>query len=102
MSSNALEHHQDMTPTLAGTTRHPENVRTSLPFRLTTAVVTGLLALLGASALDSIEAGSMAAWGMALLAGGCVFVFSDLLLPLLVVAIPPGLFILTLVGLTGL
>jgi hypothetical protein len=34
-----------------------------------------------------------------LLAGGCAFVLADHLLAFLVVALPPGLFVLALVGL---
>jgi hypothetical protein len=37
--------------------------------------------------------------GCGLFAGTCVFVLADLLVAFLVVAIPPGLFILSLVGL---
>lgn len=70
-----------------------------MAFRVLMAVATCLLALLGAATMQNAPVSGPLAWGEVLLAGGCVFVLADYLLALLVVAIPPGLFVLALVGL---
>jgi uncharacterized membrane protein YdjX (TVP38/TMEM64 family) len=83
----------------ATSTRQPDATRTSMSFRVLAAVATCLLVVVGLASMQPGAASSPLTWGAALLAGGVVFVLADVLLAFLVVAIPPGLFILSLAGL---
>lgn len=67
--------------------------RPSLAFRLSTAVLTGLLVLLLYGYLDGL------ACAMALATAIAVFALSSILLSFLILAIPPGLLVLALAGL---
>jgi hypothetical protein len=69
-----------------------------MAFRVLAAVATCFLVVLGFK-MQSNPIGGPLAWYAVLLVSGCVFVLADWLLALLVVGIPPGLFILALVGL---
>lgn len=77
----------------------PGPTRTSLAFRLTWSVAIGLLILLCSAIQDGNGTGAASTWTMASLASACTFMFADFLLPMLVVAIPPGLLILAVIGL---
>lgn len=97
-----MEHQNNITSASAGTTGQPKPARTSLAFRLTCAVAVGLLVLfvsLEANIQAGVGTGTTFAWTMTSLASAAVFVFADFLLPLLVVAIPPGLLVLAVIGL---
>jgi hypothetical protein len=69
-----------------------------MPFRVLLVVATCLLVALGSTSMQNDLVSGPFAWSAALLAGACVFVLADYLLALLVVAIPPGLFVLALIG----
>jgi hypothetical protein len=94
-----LEHAKTMKTPPLSSARQPDDTRTSMAFRLLAAAVTCLLVVLCFASMQHGAASSTMTWGAALLLGGCVFVLADMLLAFLVVAIPPGLFILSLVGL---
>ncbi|MGJ7916160.1 hypothetical protein ACI48D_11855 [Massilia sp. LXY-6] len=79
--------------------QQPDYTRTRIAFRVLVAVATCLLVVLGSVSIQNGTAPSPLTSGGALLAGGCVFVLADILRAFLVVAIPPGLFILSLAGL---
>lgn len=72
-----------------------------MAFRITSAVLIGLLVFMGADMHGGNGFGTAPAWVAALLAGGAVFAFTDLLLPMLTVAIPPGLLVLSIIGLAA-
>jgi hypothetical protein len=65
----------------------------SLAFRLSSAVLVGLLAMVLYGHL------SITAFAGAITAAFCVFILSDILLSFLILAIPPGLLVLALAGL---
>jgi hypothetical protein len=77
----------------------PDDTRTSIAFRVLTAVATCPLVVLGFASVQSGAAANPLIWGAALLASGCVFALTDILLAFLVVGIPPGLFVLALLAL---
>jgi hypothetical protein len=77
----------------------PDDTRTSIAFRVLIAIATCLLVVVGFGSMQNGAAAHPLSWGAGLLVGGCVFVLADILLALLVVAIPPGLFVLALVAL---
>jgi hypothetical protein len=79
--------------------QQPDETRTSIIFRVVVAVASCLFVLLGPAPIQSAATAHPLAWAAGLLAGACVFVLADLLLAILVVAIPPGLFILSLAAL---
>lgn len=70
-----------------------------MAFRVLAAAVTCLLVVLCFASMQNGATSSTMTWGAALLLGGCVFVLADILLAFLVVAVPPGLFVLALIGL---
>jgi RsiW-degrading membrane proteinase PrsW (M82 family) len=78
--------------------RQPGDTRTSTAFRVLVAVATCFVVVLGFKTQSNPISGPLA-WCAVLLVSGCVFVLADWLLALLVVGIPPGLFVLALVGL---
>jgi hypothetical protein len=77
----------------------PDDTRTSIAFRVLIAVATCLLVVLGFASMQKGAAAHPLTLGAALLASGCVFVLADVLLACLIVAIPPGLFVLAFVAL---
>jgi hypothetical protein len=77
----------------------PDDTRTSIAFRVLIAFATCLLVVLGFASMQNGAAADPLTWGAALLASGCVFVLADIVLSCLIVAIPPGLFVLALVAL---
>ena len=97
-----MAHRNHLNTAPAAALQDPNITRPSLPFRWLTAVVTCLLVLLLVETNRAAGASHALPWAMALIAGAGVFVFSHLLLALLVVAIPPGLAILGIIGLTRL
>jgi hypothetical protein len=94
-----LEYNRTMKLSQPPLARQPDHTRTSLVFRVLVALAACVLVMLGFAWMQTGGADSSLTWGAALLAGGCVFVLADILLAFLVVAIPPGLFILWLAGL---
>ena len=94
-----MKHYINLTSAAAAPTQTPRATHTSFAFRLSAALATALLVLAAASALLGLDATGAPAWGLAMLSGAGLFFLSDLLLPVLVVAIPPGMFVLALVGL---
>jgi hypothetical protein len=94
-----LEYDRTMKTSQAPTTRQPDDTRASIAFRVVAAVATCLLVVLGSASMHGGAAADSLTWFTGLLAGGCVFVLADILLAVLVVGIPPGLFVLALVGL---
>jgi hypothetical protein len=84
---------------LSPSVQQPDETRTSIVFRVAVAVASCLFVALGSVSMGSIATVAPLSWVAGLLAGACVFVFADLLLACLVVAIPPGLFILSLAAL---
>jgi hypothetical protein len=94
-----LEYESTMNISQPPPARHPDHARTSLAFRVLVTVVTCPLVVLGLASLQDGSATNPLTWAAALLAGGCVFVLADVLLAFLVVGIPPGLFVLSLIGL---
>jgi hypothetical protein len=93
---------------LSPSVKQPDETRTSIVFRVAVAVASCLFVALGSVSMGSIATVAPLTWmtGLlagacvfVLLAGACVFVLADLLLACLVVAIPPGLFILSLAAL---
>lgn len=99
LGRQTLEHQNDGKLAATEMTGHSRPTRASLAFRLSSALVVGLLVLLVADLQGGMAAGTALTWSMASLAGAAVFVFSDILLPLLIVATPPGLLILAVIGL---
>jgi hypothetical protein len=57
------------------------------------------LVLVATTTLFGFDITDAPALGLALLSGAGLFFLSDLLLPVFVVAIPPGMFVLALIGL---
>jgi hypothetical protein len=94
-----LKHHIELPSAAARTTQAPRSARTSFAFRLSASLATALLILAATTSLLDLDITEAPAWGLALLSGAGLFFLSDLLLPVLVVAIPPGMFVLALVGL---
>jgi hypothetical protein len=83
---------------LSPSVQQPDEARTSIVFRVAVAVASCLFVALGSVSMGSIATVPLT-WVAGLLAGACVFVLADLLLACLVVAIPPGLFMLSLAAL---
>jgi hypothetical protein len=71
----------------------------SLAFRTVAAIATSLLVLLWTSTLEAAGFSATLPWAAAVLALGLVAAFADKLLAVLVVGIPPGLFVLWMAGL---
>jgi RsiW-degrading membrane proteinase PrsW (M82 family) len=94
-----LEYEKTMNTSPLSSARQPDDTRASMAFRVLVAVVTCLLVVLGLISIQNGAAAEPLAWAAGLLVGGCVFVLADILLAFLVVAIPPGLFVLSLAGL---
>jgi hypothetical protein len=101
LGKQTLEHQNNIKSASVGTADQPGPTRTSLAFRLTCSLVIGLLVLLWAAIQDGRGTGTASTWAMASLASTGVLVFADFLLPLLVVAIPPGMLVLAIIGMTA-
>ena len=94
-----MKHHIELSSATAATTQALQSARTSFAFRLSVAIAGAFLVLVATTTLLGLDITEAPAWGLALLSGAGLFFLSDLLLPVLVVAIPPGMFVLALVGL---
>jgi hypothetical protein len=104
MASNArmnptLEYERIMNISQPPPARQSDHTRTSLVLRVLIALAACLLFMLGFASMKNGTAADPVTWAGGLLAGASVFFLADILLAFLVVAIPPGLFILSLVAL---
>lgn len=99
LGKQTLEHQNDGNLAATGTTGYSQPTRTSLAFRLTCSVTLGLLILLWSGIHGGELTSVTSTWAVATAVCGGVFIFSDQILPVLVIAIPPGLLILAIVGL---
>jgi hypothetical protein len=93
------EYDRDMKISQPSSARQRDDTRASMAFRVMVSIATCLLVVLGSTTMQNAPVCGPLAWGAVLLAGGCAFVLADHLLAFLVVALPPGLFVLALVGL---